>query len=58
MKQEVFGMRRANGDSCDELYRGLYEADQFYSSVNTQHVSDEYRDSLRARLRAAFGGQS
>jgi predicted anti-sigma-YlaC factor YlaD len=27
--------------SCDELYRGLYEADQFYSSVTTQHVPDE-----------------
>ena len=27
--------------SCDELYRGLYEDDQFYRSVNTQHVPDE-----------------
>ena len=44
--------------SCDELYRGLYEADQFYSSIRTQHVPDEYRESLRARLREALGDRS
>ena len=41
--------------SCHGLYDALYFADEFYSSVRTQDVPQEYRDSLRARLEEALG---
>ena len=44
--------------SCHELYDALYVADEFYSSVRTQHVPEDYRESLRTRLQAAPGNQN
>ena len=44
--------------SCNGLYDALYFADEFYSSVRTQDVPEEYRDSLRARLEEALGNET
>lgn len=44
--------------SCHALYDALYIADEFYSSVRTQKVPQEYRDSLRARLRVALENEA